>query len=49
VAALVPLLLWPFSKTTWAGIDHLVDRTNPDYEDREAADRAGGNGGRRSR
>ena len=48
VATLVPLLFWPFSKTIWAGVDHLVDRTSPDYEDREAADRAGGNGGRRS-
>ena len=48
VAALFPLLFWPFSKTIWAGVDYLVDRTSPDYEDREAADRAAGNGGRRA-
>lgn len=48
VAALFPLLFWPFSKTIWAGVDYLVDRTSPDYQDRAAADRAAGNGGRRA-
>jgi hypothetical protein len=47
VAGVFPLLFWPHTKTIWAGIDHLADRTSPDYASREAADRAGGNGGRR--
>lgn len=47
VAAIVPLMFWPFSKTIWASIDYLIDRTNPDYASREAAERASGNGGRR--
>jgi len=46
VAGLVPLLLWPFTKTIWAAIDHLADRTSPDYPSKEASDRASGNGGR---
>src|SRR4029453_1855421 len=46
IAGLVPLLFWPFSKTIWASVDFLVYRTSPDYGSREAADRAGGNGGR---
>ena len=46
IAALVPLLFWPFSKTIWASVDHLIYRTSPDYGSREAADRASGNGGR---
>ena len=46
IAALVPLLFWPFSKTIWASVDFLIYRTNPDYGSREAADRASGNGGR---
>jgi hypothetical protein len=46
IAAFVPLLFWPFTKTLWASVDLLVDRTSPDYHAREAADRAGGNGGR---
>jgi uncharacterized protein (DUF983 family) len=46
IAAFVPLLFWPFSKTIWASVDFLIYRTNPDYGSREAADRASGNGGR---
>jgi uncharacterized protein (DUF983 family) len=46
IAALVPLLFWPFSKTIWASVDFVVYRTSPDYGSREAADRASGNGGR---
>jgi hypothetical protein len=42
----VPLLFWPFSKTIWASVDYLVWRTDTEYESREAADRASGNGGR---
>jgi uncharacterized protein (DUF983 family) len=45
VAGLVPLLFWPFSKTIWASVDHLVVRSSPGYASREAADRSGGNGG----
>jgi uncharacterized protein (DUF983 family) len=45
LAGLVPLLFWPFSKTIWASVDHLVDRSTPDYPSREAAGRAAGNGG----
>ena len=48
VAALVPLLFWPFSKTIWASVDYLVYRSNPDYASREAADRSVGNGGPRA-
>jgi hypothetical protein len=47
VAGLLPLLFWPTSKTLWAGIDLLIDRTTPGYASREAADRASGNGGPR--
>ena len=46
IAAFVPLLFWPFSKTIWASVDYLIYRTSPDYGSREAADRASGNGGR---
>ena len=46
IAALVPLLFWPFSKTIWASVDFVVYRTSLDYGSREAADRASGNGGR---
>jgi uncharacterized protein (DUF983 family) len=46
VAGLFPLLFWPFSKTIWASVDYLIYRTSPDYGSREAADHAGGNGGR---
>ena len=46
IAALVPLLFWPFSKTIWASVDFLIYRTSPDYGSREAADRSSGNGGR---
>ncbi len=31
IAALVPLLFWPFSKTIWASVDYLIYRTSPDY------------------
>jgi uncharacterized protein (DUF983 family) len=44
VAALVPLLFWPSSKTIWAAIDFLIYRTSPDYGSREAADRSTGDG-----
>ena len=46
IAAIVPLVFWPFSKTIWASVDYLIYRTSPDYGSREAADRASGNGGR---
>ncbi len=46
IAALVPLLFWPFSKTIWASIDFLIYRTSPDYGSREAAERSSGNRGR---
>ncbi len=46
VAVVVPLLFWPFSKSTWAAVDYLVYRTDPSYPSSEAADRAAGNGGR---
>jgi hypothetical protein len=46
VAVVVPLVFWPFSKSTWAAIDYLVYRTDPSYSSSEAADRATGNGGR---
>lgn len=42
----LPLAFWPFSKTIWAAVDHLVDRTDPAYASREAAERSRGNGGR---
>jgi uncharacterized protein (DUF983 family) len=47
VAAVVPLVFWPFSKTIWASADYLIYRSTPDYGSREAADRASGNGGSR--
>ena len=46
IAAIVPLVFWPFSKTIWASVDYLIYRTSPDYGSREAAERASGNGGR---
>ena len=46
IAAFVPLVFWPFSKTIWASVDFLIYRTSPDYGSREAADRSSGNGGR---
>jgi hypothetical protein len=46
LALLLPLAFWPFSKTIWAAVDHLVDRSDPNYGTREASDRASGNGGR---
>jgi uncharacterized protein (DUF983 family) len=30
VAAIVPLAFWPFSKTLWAAVDHLVHRGHGD-------------------
>ncbi|HEY7659021.1 MAG TPA: DUF983 domain-containing protein [Actinomycetota bacterium] len=45
IAGLVPLLFWPFSKTIWASVDYLVDRSSPDYASRDASDRSAGNGG----
>ena len=46
LAILVPLVLWPFSKSTWAAVDYLVYRTDPTYASSEAAEHASGNGGR---
>lgn len=46
VAILVPLVLWPFSKSTWAAVDYLVYRTDPGYASAEAAEHSSGNGGR---
>lgn len=46
LAILLPLAFWPFSKTIWAAVDHLVYRTDPGYGAREASERARGNGGR---
>ena len=46
IAGLVPLLSFPYAKTTWAAIDYLVYRSTPDYTRRDAAERADGNGGR---
>ncbi|HET9723746.1 MAG TPA: DUF983 domain-containing protein [Actinomycetota bacterium] len=45
IAALVPLLFFPFAKTIWAAVDYLVYRSSPEYA-RDAAERAQGNGGR---
>ncbi|HEU4354869.1 MAG TPA: hypothetical protein VFT27_04700, partial [Actinomycetota bacterium] len=45
IAALVPLLFFPFAKTIWAAVDYLVYRSSPEYA-RDAAERAEGNGGR---
>ena len=44
VAILVPLVFWPFSKTIWAGVDYLIYRADPAYRDKEALDRAFGDG-----
>jgi uncharacterized protein (DUF983 family) len=36
IAGLVPLLFFPFAKTSWAAVDYLVYRSSPEYErDRE--------------
>lgn len=40
VMGMVPLAFWGHSKTIWASMDYLVYRSDPAYEDREAADRA---------
>ncbi len=45
IAGLVPLLFFPFAKTTWAAVDHLVDRSSPDHA-REATERTDAGGGR---
>ncbi len=45
VAALAPVLVFPFAKTTWAAVDYLVYRSTPGYAP-DAARRAGGGGGR---
>jgi hypothetical protein len=45
LAAVFPLLFFPFSKTIWAAVDYLVYRSSPDYGARDAADRSIGNGG----
>lgn len=45
IAALVPLLFFPFAKTIWAAVDYLVYRSSPEYA-RDAAERAEGDGGR---
>jgi hypothetical protein len=45
IAGLVPLLFFPFAKTTWAAVDYLVYRSSPEYA-REAAERTGADGGR---
>lgn len=37
---IVPLVLWGHSKTLWAAIDYLVYRSDPAYEQLEAADRS---------
>ena len=42
VMGLAPLAFWGHSKTIWAAIDYLVDRTDPSHAVREAADRAWG-------
>lgn len=44
IAGLVPLLFFPFAKTTWAAVDYLVYRSSPEYA-REAAERTVGDGG----
>jgi len=46
LVGVLPLVLYPFSKTTWAAIDYLVFRSDPDYASRDASDRSSGNGGR---
>jgi len=38
IAGLVPLLFFPFAKTIWAAVDHLVYRSSPEYA-RAAAER----------
>jgi hypothetical protein len=45
IAGLVPLLFFPFAKTTWSAVDYLVYRSTPEYA-RDAAERSDGNGGR---
>jgi hypothetical protein len=46
IAGLLPLWFFPYAKTLWAAIDHLVHRSTPEYRHRDAAERADGNGGR---
>lgn len=46
LVTLLPLVIWPFSKTIWAAVDYLVYRSSPDYVPRDASERAQGNGGR---
>jgi len=48
IAVIVPLAFFPFAKTIWAAVDYLVYRSTPEYVSQEMADRARGNGGRRS-
>lgn len=39
IAGLVPLLFFPFAKTTWAAVDYLVYRSSPEYaRDAEVGD-----------
>jgi len=45
IAGLVPLLFFPFAKTTWSAMDYLVYRSTPEYA-RDAAERSEGDGGR---
>lgn len=40
---IMPLVLWGHSKTLWAAMDYLVYRSDPAYEELEAADRSWGN------
>jgi uncharacterized protein (DUF983 family) len=46
LVGILPVALYPFSKTIWAAIDYLVFRSSPDYASEDPADRAPGNGGR---
>lgn len=46
LVGVLPLVLYPFSKTTWAAVDYLVFRADPDYGSMDAGDRSSGNGGR---
>jgi hypothetical protein len=43
IAGLVPLLFFPFAKTTWAAVDYLVYRSSPEYA-REIAERPDADG-----
>jgi uncharacterized protein (DUF983 family) len=46
LVGVLPLVLYPFSKTTWAAVDYLVFRSDPDHASRDPGDRSSGNGGR---